>query len=63
MSAAAGISPARMAGAVMRGRRTVARLVTSAVLTRAKTSYAGGRWSITKTVFISAAHQFHLVFL
>jgi len=41
----------------------VARLVTSTILTYAEPSNAGVRWSITKTVFISAAHLFHLVFL
>jgi hypothetical protein len=39
-----------------------ARLATSATLTGTKTSHAGVQWSITKTVSISAAHQFHLVF-
>jgi len=41
MSTTAGVSPARMARAVMLGRRIVAGLVTSAILTRAGTMTAG----------------------
>jgi len=41
----------------------VAKVVTSAILARTGTMNAGGQWFITETVFISATHLSHLIFL